>query len=201
MSFAISEKTDELESACNAAAELGIVLLCSTHDEGLGVSTTYPASFHNTITITACDDYGKVLRPGPPSDTGSFQYKVQGQSVAAGVIPFLDSDDYISGSSVATAITAGLSSLILSCDRIAKDDPENPSSKGNQQKSFQYERLKDYKAKTVRNHLKEMLAKESNDYILLQKFGEIDKKIREGRDIEASEIITSYFQQSKFEEE
>ncbi|KAL6693303.1 hypothetical protein J3F84DRAFT_401180 [Trichoderma pleuroticola] len=180
MSFAISEKTDDLEAACNAAAENGIVLLCSTHDEGLGVSTTYPASFHNTITITACDDYGKVLRPGPPSDTGSFQYKVQGQSVAAGVIPFLDSDDYISGSSVATAITAGLSSLILSCDRIAKNEPKEDSPK---------------------NVHPKMLAKESKDYILLENFAGINKKIQDGRDIEAEDIIRSYFQHGKFNEE
>ncbi|KAL7792820.1 hypothetical protein V8C43DRAFT_315334 [Trichoderma afarasin] len=185
MSFAISEKTKDLEAACNVAADHGIVLLCSTHDEGLGVSTTYPASFHNTITITACDDYGKVLRPGPSSDTGSFQYKVQGQSVAAGVIPFLDSDDYISGSSVATAITAGLSSLILSCDRIAKYDPKNRTSQRTQS---------DDSPKT-------MLAKESKDYILLENFAEINKKIQDGRDIDAEEIISSYFQQGKFSEE
>ncbi|KAL6817437.1 peptidase S8/S53 domain-containing protein [Trichoderma camerunense] len=202
MSFAISEKTDELELACNAAAAHGIVLLCSTHDEGLGVSTTYPASFHNTITITACDDYGKVLRPGPSSDTGSFQYKVQGQSVAAGVIPFLDSDDYISGSSVATAITAGLSSLILSCDRIAKYDPKNETSQRTQSddspKSAGLQGQNKYKQNTVTNHLKEMLAKESKDYILLENFAEINKKIQDGRDIDAEDIISSYFQQGKF---
>lgn len=193
MSFAISERTDELEDACNTAAESGIVMLCSTHDEGLGVSTSYPASFHNTITITACDDYGKVLRPGPPSDTGSFQYKVQGQSVAAGVIPFLDSDDYISGSSVATAITAGLSSLILSCDRIAKHEPRTPSSTTDYPSTPQYERHNKYKKNTIMHHLKKMLAKESKDYILLENFAGINKKIQDGRDIEASEIISSYF--------
>ncbi|PTB49646.1 hypothetical protein M431DRAFT_524534 [Trichoderma harzianum CBS 226.95] len=205
MSFAISEKTDELEAACNTAAAAGIVLLCSTHDEGLGVSTTYPASFHNTITITACDDYGKVLRPGPPNDTGSFQYKVQGQSVAAGVIPFLDSDDYISGSSVATAITAGLSSLILSCDRIAKNEPKKFSSKERSPKNVYpstpvHEKHKRYKENTITNHLKEMLAKESKDYILMENFAEINKKIQDGRDIVAKEIISSYFRSVRFSE-
>ncbi|QYT03731.1 Peptidase_S8 domain-containing protein [Trichoderma simmonsii] len=205
MSFAISEKTDELELACNTAAAAGIVLLCSTHDEGLGVSTTYPASFHNAITITACDDYGKVLRPGPADDTGSFQYKVQGQSVAAGVIPFLDSDDYISGSSVATAITAGLSSLILSCDRIAKNEPKKSSSKERSPKNVYpstpvHEKHKNYKENTITNHLKEMLAKESKDYILLENFAEINKKIQDGHDIVAREIIRSHFGSVRFSE-
>ncbi|KAL5085666.1 hypothetical protein Trisim1_010012 [Trichoderma cf. simile WF8] len=201
MSFAISEKIEELEDACSAAYAQGIVLLCSTHDEGLAVSDTYPASFHNTITITACDDYGKVLRPGPQGATSSFSYKVQGQSVAAGVIPFLDSDDYISGSSVATAITAGLSSLILSCNRIAKDNPEHPDSKKGTPKSLPYETRKKYRETIVKKHLNEMLAKESKDYILLENFARIDMKVQDGLDIEASEIITKYFQQPKFNED
>ncbi|KAF3067660.1 Minor extracellular protease Epr [Trichoderma lentiforme] len=201
MSFILTEETDQLRRACNDAAELGIVLLCSTNDEGLAVSTTYPASYSSTITITACDDYGKVLRPGPQGDAGSFQYKVPGQSVAAGLVPFLDSEDRISGSSVATAITASLSSLILSCDRIAKDDPEKYRSKSNRPISFQYVSPTAYKDMIIKKHLNEMLAKESKDYILLENFAGIDKKIRDGRNIEASDIITSYFQQSKFEEE
>lgn len=201
MSFALSEGTDELRRACNDAAERGIVLLCSTNDEGRAVSTTYPASYSSTITITACDDYGNVLRPGPLNDTGSFQYKVQGLSVAAGIVPFLDSDDRISGSSVATAITAGLSSLILSCDRIARDCPEKDRSESNHPRSFEYASQTAFKNKIIKKHLKEMLAEESKDYILLENFGGIDKRIRDGRDIEASDIITSYFRQSKFEEE
>ncbi|EHK16135.1 uncharacterized protein TRIVIDRAFT_195992 [Trichoderma virens Gv29-8] len=159
----------------------GIVLLCSTHDEGMNVSEAYPASFRDTITITACDDYGKVLRP---ANETSFQYKVQGQSVAAGVIPFLDSDDYISGSSVATAITAGLGSLILSCDRIAQRHPRSEQDTDG--------------AQIIKNHLNEMLAKPSKDYILLEKFAGIDTKIQDGRDIYASEIIEKYFGDPKF---
>lgn len=201
MSFILTEETDELRRACNDAAELGIVLLCSTNDEGLAVSTTYPASYSSTITITACDDYGKVLRPGPQSDASSFQYKVPGQSVAAGLVPFLDSEDHISGSSVATAITAGLSSLILSCDRIAKDDPWKYRSESNRPICSQYVSQTTYKETTIKKHLNEMLAKESKDYILLENFAGIDKKIRDGRDIEAAEVITSYFQQPKFEQE
>ncbi|KAL7956926.1 hypothetical protein V8C34DRAFT_195669 [Trichoderma compactum] len=201
MSFAISENLVDLKDACNDAHDHGIVLLCSTHDEGLGVSNTYPASFHNTITITACDDYGKVLRPGPTGDAGSFQYKVQGQSVAAGVIPFLDSDDYISGSSVATAIAAGLSSLILSCNRIATDNPEDSSSNNDHPKSLQYETKRNYRETIVKNHLKEMLAKESKDYILLENFAGIDEIIRDGRDVAASNLVQEYFQQEKFQKE
>lgn len=46
-------------------------------------------------------------------------YMIYKQDVAAGFILFLRSEDTISGSSVSTALAAGVCSLILTCDRLA----------------------------------------------------------------------------------
>lgn len=55
---------------------------------------------------------------------------MQGQQVAAGVIPFLEPIERISGSSVATALAAGLSSIILSCNWLENSE-RNLANEGN----------------------------------------------------------------------
>ncbi|KAL6894696.1 peptidase S8/S53 domain-containing protein [Trichoderma evansii] len=62
MNFAILDKTDALQKACTKAIDSGIVLICSTHDEGANISTAYPASFRDTIRIMACDEFGAPTR-------------------------------------------------------------------------------------------------------------------------------------------
>ncbi|KAL8943001.1 MAG: hypothetical protein Q9211_001150 [Gyalolechia sp. 1 TL-2023] len=176
MSFAIFETIDDcLLNACAEAANAGIVMLCSAHDEGFNVKEAWPASYGDTLTIAACDRFGELLRP----TTQVIEYALRAKEVAAGVVPFLKSDDLISGSSVATAIAAGLSSLILSCDRLAH--PEKT-----------YTGRKD-REKVIRHHLDGMKMLERGSYILLEKFANIGQKIKDGRDIEAVQVLKSFF--------
>lgn len=105
------------------AHKQGIMMTCSAHDEGSRLIDAWPASYHmesrSLITFAACGEYGKVLR-----DTRevTYDYLIRGQDVTAGFIPFLKSEDTITGSSVSTALAAGLSSLILLCDRLGNPD-------------------------------------------------------------------------------
>ncbi|RFU78593.1 peptidase s8 s53, subtilisin kexin sedolisin [Trichoderma arundinaceum] len=122
MSFAIRELTEELREACHRAAAHGIAMICSAHDEGSNLTHAYPADFYETMTITTCDEFGTVA---PRSRHQNYDYAVYSQEVAVGVVPFLESDEYISGSSVATAIAAGLGSLVLSCDRLAQREEDS----------------------------------------------------------------------------
>ncbi|KAF2678077.1 subtilisin-like protein [Lentithecium fluviatile CBS 122367] len=119
MSFIIGEYTESLRDEIEAASKEGIVMTCSAHDEGSRIQEAYPASYYapdrSIIRFAACDEYGKILREDKKD---GYDYLIRGQNVAAGVIPFLKSEDTITGSSVSTAIAAGLSSLILTCNRL-----------------------------------------------------------------------------------
>ena len=178
MSFAILDNTDRFKDACEEAARAGIIMLCSAHDEGSNINEAWSAAYNDTITITACDEFGKLLR----TTKQPYDYAIRGQEVAAGVVPFLKSDDLISGSSVATAIAAGLSSLTLSCDRLT-----HPG------KTYNH---RDVRNKVIKPHLRAMLAAEK--YILLEKFAGIDRKIKDGRVINAQEILEDDFKFAKY---
>ena len=173
MSFAILETVDILRDACKEAANAGIIMLCSAHDEGSNIKTAYPAFYGGTFIITACDEFGKVLR----TTEQEYHYAIRGREVAAGVVPFLKSDDRISGSSVATAIAAGLSSLTLSCDGLAHPGKTY----------FDHEDRR----KVIKHHFDSMLA--ANKYILLDKFADIDQKILDGRVIIVPQILENKF--------
>ncbi|UKZ60117.1 uncharacterized protein TrAtP1_001403 [Trichoderma atroviride] len=180
MSFSILEGTQGLANACADAWHNGIIILCSTPDEGLNTEKSCISGYSDTMTITACDEFG-ILSPNAPPD---YNYAIKGIDVAAGKVPFLDSKDCISGSSVSTAIAAGLSSLILSCDRLAKERRS-------------YERGD--RARIVKHHFGKMAAT-NKKYIILERFAGIDKKIQDGRYIAAGDIIEGFFAEEKYSE-
>lgn len=103
-------KKDRLDEVIKEAKNSGIVMMCSDHDEDANTMVSYPANCDYTWVVTACDEYGFTPRERK-LPTGPGYYMFQGLDVPAGVIPFLESSDRISGSSVATAIASGISSL------------------------------------------------------------------------------------------
>lgn len=180
MSFAILETNDAFQKACAMAVDSGIVLICSTHDKGANIATAYPASFNDTIRIMACDEFGAPTR----NMNDGYDYTIQGIDVAAGVVPFLESDDRISGSSVATAIAAGLGSLMLSCDGLANGGPSRAYNRSG-------------RSEVIKACFKDMLAENSDKYILLEKFGGVDKKLRDWTNIFAGDVIEEYFRNNR----
>ncbi|KAI5924908.1 peptidase S8/S53 domain-containing protein [Camillea tinctor] len=166
MSFVIGDSNDNLVQALRRASDDGIVMTCSTHDEGSRIIKAYPAGHKSDtmsiIVLAACDEYGKLLRN--IEDSNDYDYMLQGQDVAAGIVPFLNSKDTISGSSVATALAAGLCSLILTCDRFA-----NPGKKYAPGITDKESRLV-----MVKYHLESMKSNEKSRFVLLEKFGNID---------------------------
>lgn len=127
MSFILKEKNSELDDEIEGASKDGIVMTCSTHDEGSRLREAYPASLKESnknlsmLVLAACNQFGTPLRE---IEKPEYQYLFKGENVAAGVIPFLKSDDTISGSSVATALAAGLCSLILTCNRLKNPETQ-----------------------------------------------------------------------------
>ncbi|PTB62989.1 hypothetical protein BBK36DRAFT_1144522 [Trichoderma citrinoviride] len=99
-----------------------IVILCSTNDEG---AIARPSTFdrltlvnnQDILAIAACNQYGRLLE----SSQDDYSYGFFGHKVHVGQIPFLQSEEHVSGSSVATAIAAGAASLILAFCRLSKN--------------------------------------------------------------------------------
>jgi hypothetical protein len=168
MSFAILDDKIPFRAACAAAADAGIVMFCSSHDEG------YPSYFNDTITVNACDEFGEPLQAAKNID-----YSIRGRDVPAGVVPFLESSGSITGSSVSTAIAAGLGSLILSCQRLA--NPEKTYAGRSSRRDIIKARLS-------------TMAPDQNkkSYILLEKFGGIDQRIKDGTDINVDDVLQKF---------
>lgn len=181
MSFAMLDTvdSDELETKCKLADDLGIVMLCSDHDQGSNVKEAWPAAYTQTMTIAACNDYGTLQRPHDREKLHP-KYALAGLNIPAGAVPFLESLERISGSSAATAIAAGISSLILSCDRIAAGE-------------FPRYRNSMPRVRKVEKHLDSMKATEAGKYVLPEKFGNIDKKYNPGEEIDAWRVIEASF--------
>ena len=182
MSLSLLQTSPSLDEAIRNASSQKIVMLCSSHDLGSKITKAWPANAQETITITACDDYGQLLRP--VDDKEKFNFMIPGQDVAAGVIPFLESNDRISGSSVSTAVASGLSSLILSCARL-----------NNPQKDI----VGLPRENLVKNYLKTMESQSGSKELLLEKFGNIEAKIKEGEYVDAEAIINDAFSWEKIE--
>ena len=110
-SFALFKMHEDLEKQINAAANKGILLICSTADEGYIRQDVWPAkyrssSFKNVMSIAACDSEGKLT--GYSSKTLA-KYRLQGENIDAAdpEASLKDSDAVVSGSSMATAMASG----------------------------------------------------------------------------------------------
>jgi len=121
MSFALEKNNRDLERAVLAAKGEGIVIICSTADRGNNQPKVYPADCgedKDTIKIAACDEMGYPAQYA----SGAAHYYFQGENI---VTDILNSTSTVSGSSVATALAAGVASLILACGRLDKDGVSN----------------------------------------------------------------------------
>ncbi|KAK1243121.1 hypothetical protein MKX07_003749 [Trichoderma sp. CBMAI-0711] len=186
MSIALLDKGDgDFEKSCNRAKEKGVIIVCSTHDEGTRAPTSYPADWNPGFVITACDEYGRQLHS---IEKEKFNYMLLGQNITAGVIPFIDSSDSITGSSVSTALAAGLSSLILTCNRLVhlqKVEDERMRHSG-------YLSHRKGQKELVEKYLKTMLAEGTDNHVVLEKFGKIDSTTRMGDEILAEKVLETF---------
>ena len=136
MSFALEggDKDIALWEAVKNANSKRIVMVCSTADEGENNSDVWSARYDETISIAACSNTGKAAAM---SNTTKAEFFFRGEDIiyesqflgvsyrdaldsrsisGPGSLP--PSIERISGSSVATAIAAGVASLFLACCRL-----------------------------------------------------------------------------------
>ena len=98
-----------LKDAVAEASQADIVQLCSHHDEGWNVAKSWPAACGHVKVVVACNEYGAVT----DRQLLRHDYQIPGINIFTGAVPYLESKDTMSGSSVSTAIAAGIASLML----------------------------------------------------------------------------------------
>ena len=117
---------EDLYDAVFAASKKKIVIICSTADRGNNQQKVYPAEFvaerkiDCLIPIAGCDKYGKLT---DWSTETKAKYHFLGKDVTAsskGVVS--SSSKEIFGSSAATAIAAGMASLVLACSLLVSKE-------------------------------------------------------------------------------
>jgi hypothetical protein len=179
MSLASYEQDERVESAVRKAHMDGRVLLCSAHDEGLNIDHAYPACMRETITFAASNQVGKV-KQNMGDDPDSYDFRIHATNIFAGFVPFLRFDQNVSGSSVATAIGAGLSSLMIACHHLANNNRPK--------------KVKGWQKSIVSDRLEAMASKPGSRYIRLEKFCDIDKQLRDRKVLDIAGILKTCFE-------
>jgi hypothetical protein len=104
-----------LKRATESAAKHTLVF-CSTADRGTGSGPAYPADYDSTVRISATDKYGNLMPASDKTVSHAVNIPVPGEDIPA-LGPSYTSEGIavgtVSGSSVATALAAGIASLTL----------------------------------------------------------------------------------------
>jgi hypothetical protein len=115
----LNDQDDDFRAAVKTASDHQIVFFCSTEDVGSSGRDVYPAFWKEyTIAISGVDTGGKEIRV---TDKRAKFYFISEQIVAEG-LSYCQCSKTVAGSSVATAIAAGIASLVLSCRKWANRD-------------------------------------------------------------------------------
>ncbi|ODA83001.1 hypothetical protein RJ55_01510 [Drechmeria coniospora] len=174
MSFTIPEMNTQLQNAIDEAYRLGIVMLCSTHDEGYNQRAAYPADCNETIAIAAADEYGSVTN----RTSSSYDFRLQATNIPAGDIQYVEAEKTVSGSSAATAIAAGLACLILSCYRSEQQDLPGGTR---------------WKSHLVMKIFSSMTDDVERKYIKLEKFCGLRERQRNGEPVIVGDMVHDIF--------
>jgi subtilisin family serine protease len=112
ISWITKSQFPELKEAIEEATKHALVF-CSTADEGNWSNRVYPACYDGTVRVSATDKYGNLM---PSSDKDAINIPVPGQDIPAFGPSYMGAGiarGTVSGSSVATALAAGIASLAL----------------------------------------------------------------------------------------
>jgi subtilisin family serine protease len=121
MSLALPNSSSSLEAEVANAKNEDIVMISSRGDSGNNRENVYPADCGDVISISSLTNYGKLTE----STETNARYFFQGENVSVPAEPsYLESQKHASGSSVATALAAGLAALIISCRRLGNEEKD-----------------------------------------------------------------------------
>ncbi|KAH0595438.1 hypothetical protein MHUMG1_06613 [Metarhizium humberi] len=119
LSLTLDKEDVNLELAVNKAAASGAVILASVRGEGVNTEIKpIPAAYGNVLAIGSADGTGAA---SSGTLEGQARHLFPGERIVAHTeyLGGLDDAPNVSGPSVATAVAAGVASLVLSCNRFA----------------------------------------------------------------------------------
>lgn len=169
ISWTMNRESTELHKAISEATDKHILIFCSTPDQGM-YSDAWPANDKNVISVSATDQYGHLTSQA--TGTIPADIRIPGQNVP---VKMGTETQSISGSSVATALAAGIASLALLLLRIFNDNlPDSELKEGKGHKYYKREgilevfrKMEDGKSKAIK--LSKMFPEELAD---VEKFRE-----------------------------
>jgi hypothetical protein len=116
--LAFFDEAKALEAVISDAISSGVIIVASTAGEGFNKLGAWPADYPLVIKIAAATDFGKEA---PETVKKKADFLFPGEDIVAQA-SFLGTNRWsheVSGPSAATAVAAGIASLILTCDRMA----------------------------------------------------------------------------------
>lgn len=132
ISWTLKQGDDGLRDALRKAAARQTLIFCLTADEG-PISEAWPASYREfVVSVSATDRYGRPTAKAARADTIDIQIpsenmRAPGPSYIGNVLPT------VSGSSVATALAAGIASLALLLLRTFNPELELKDAEGDRE--------------------------------------------------------------------
>lgn len=135
-----------LESAIETAAKAGILMFCAANDQGIARDHSFPAACGGTkhlFKIGAAEASGTVWKW--VGDPGDVDFILPGHNVVKerpNDAP-LEKCRTLTGSSVATALAAGLAALVLHCVQLAALNAQSNQQKGRKGNAITMEDVKD----------------------------------------------------------
>jgi Subtilase family len=126
LSLVLFSESEDLWRAIQKATSSGIVIICSTADQGLIHQHVWPAKYSDlegsfgVIPIAAVSASGRLLEY---SSELTARYTCRGENVTPSTasVGAKEAHGHVSGSSVATAMATGLACLTLACYKIANE--------------------------------------------------------------------------------
>ena len=121
MSITMPQQSAKLKQAVESAEKSDIVIFGSRGDQGNNQERVYPADYAEVISISSLTQFGKLA----DTTESNASYFFQGENVRIIAEPcYLEPQRYVSGSSVATALAAGVAALILACRRLGGSEAQ-----------------------------------------------------------------------------
>ena len=120
------DQLEDLRTKINEASQKSLVF-CATGDNGPNAEKSYPAGFPNAFGVSSC-----ALNGTPPAyaEPQNAQFTIPAEGIEVQLPPHLKDlgNGSTGGSSAATAVAAGLASLILVCARFAYHPSTEPAT-------------------------------------------------------------------------
>jgi hypothetical protein len=113
MSFGFKNESREVEAALQRASMHGVLLFAAAAASGINNQICFPARHPGVISIYAADGHGHASDFNPPPQQHDANFSTLGEAVPVSSLQEGQKERWLSGTSFATPIAAGIAASIL----------------------------------------------------------------------------------------